>query len=87
VLKPAGRLRGTGGGAAFGWPTMIGATEPAEEISTVSLQLGADLRLDAMTIEVIDPVADYTQLMERLFDFDAISELFASGTPMSLLLP
>jgi phosphoglucomutase len=35
--------------------------------------------LGSMTIEVIDPVADYAALMERLFDFAAIRALFASG--------
>ncbi|KAK0339435.1 hypothetical protein LTR94_034529, partial [Friedmanniomyces endolithicus] len=35
-----------------------------------------------MTIEVIDPVADYAELMGRLFDFDAIRALFASGFRM-----
>ena len=25
-----------------------------------------------MTVEIIDPVADYAELMESLFDFDAI---------------
>ena len=32
-----------------------------------------------LVVEVIDPVADYQALMERLFDFDAIRALFASG--------
>ncbi len=32
-----------------------------------------------MVVEVIDPVADYAQLMEKLFDFEAIRELFKSG--------
>lgn len=30
-------------------------------------------------VEVIDPVADYTDLMEKLFDFDQIAALFKSG--------
>ncbi|MBL4598392.1 MAG: alpha-D-glucose phosphate-specific phosphoglucomutase [Rhizobiaceae bacterium] len=30
-------------------------------------------------IQIIDPVADYAELMETLFDFDAIRELFKSG--------
>ncbi|MBI1416460.1 MAG: alpha-D-glucose phosphate-specific phosphoglucomutase [Limimaricola sp.] len=38
--------------------------------------------LDRMTIEVVDPVADYAALMESLFDFDAIRALFASGFRM-----
>jgi phosphoglucomutase len=32
-----------------------------------------------MTVEVIDPVADYAALMERLFDFDRIAGLLRSG--------
>ena len=39
-------------------------------------------RIEDMTIEVIDPVADYAELMGRLFDFDAIRALFASGFRM-----
>ena len=30
-------------------------------------------------VEVVDPVADYAELMGKLFDFDAIRELFKSG--------
>jgi len=36
-------------------------------------------RIEGMTVEVIDPVADYQALMEKLFDFDAIRALFKSG--------
>ncbi len=43
--------------------------------------LGA-VQLGDMRVEVIDPVADYAELMERLFDFDAIRGLFASGFRM-----
>ena len=32
-----------------------------------------------MTIEVVDPVADYAELMQTLFDFDAIRALVAGG--------
>lgn len=32
-----------------------------------------------MTIEVIDPVTDYAELMETLFDFDAICAMIAGG--------
>ena len=35
--------------------------------------------LGEMTIEVVDPVADYAALMESLFDFTALRGLFASG--------
>jgi phosphoglucomutase len=36
-------------------------------------------RLGDMVVEVIDPVADYAALMERLFDFEAIRALLTSG--------
>ena len=39
--------------------------------------------LDKMTVEVIDPVADYAELMETLFDFPAIRAMFAEGFRMS----
>jgi phosphoglucomutase len=32
--------------------------------------------LGDMRVEIVDPVADYAALMEKLFDFDAISDLF-----------
>ncbi len=35
--------------------------------------------LGEMTVEVIDPVQDYADLMRELFDFDAIHQLFNSG--------
>jgi phosphoglucomutase len=35
-----------------------------------------------MVVEVIDPVADYSELMARLFDFGAIRALFARGFRM-----
>ena len=35
-----------------------------------------------MTVEVIDPVDDYAALMQKLFDFDAISAMFKSGFRM-----
>ncbi len=35
--------------------------------------------LGGMTVDVIDPVADYAELMESLFDFAAIRELIAGG--------
>lgn len=35
--------------------------------------------LGAMVVEVIDPITDYADLMESLFDFAAIRALFAAG--------
>ena len=38
--------------------------------------------LDGMVVEVIDPVRDYAELMETLFDFAAIRAMFAGGFRM-----
>ncbi len=35
--------------------------------------------LGTMIVEIIDPVADYAELMERIFDFDRLRELFRGG--------
>jgi phosphoglucomutase len=44
-------------------------------------QLGA-ARIEQMEVEVIDSVADYAEMMARLFDFDAIRALFGRGFTM-----
>ncbi len=38
-----------------------------------------ETKLGDMVVEVIDPVADYAALMEKLFDFGQIRDLIASG--------
>ena len=45
-------------------------------------QIGTQMSGD-MAVEVVDPVTDYAALMETLFDFSAIRELFASGFTMT----
>ena len=37
---------------------------------------------EGMAVEVIDPVADYADLMQSLFDFDKIRAMFAAGFTM-----
>ncbi|WP_417587574.1 alpha-D-glucose phosphate-specific phosphoglucomutase [Pararhodobacter oceanensis] len=39
-------------------------------------------KITAMQVEIVDPVSDYLALMEELFDFNAISALFAGGFRM-----
>jgi phosphoglucomutase len=36
-------------------------------------------QIGEMAVEIIDPVADYAGLMERIFDFDRLRDLFRSG--------
>ncbi len=52
------------------------------EDSSVNLATLGQNMLGGMAIEIIDPVADYAELMETLFDFDAIRALFKSGFRM-----
>ena len=48
------------------------------ETPDVDLSRLGSSALEGMQVEVIDPVADYAQLMERLFDFERIASLLAS---------
>ncbi|PYE89334.1 alpha-D-glucose phosphate-specific phosphoglucomutase [Phyllobacterium leguminum] len=41
-----------------------------------------ETKLGDMTVEVIDPVTDYAELMQELFDFDALRALLKSGFTM-----
>jgi len=45
----------------------------------VPLDKDGDHQLADLRVSVIDPVVDYADLMERLFDFDALRALFAKG--------
>ena len=49
------------------------------QIDDVNLDIQGVVTLDGLTVEIIDAVEDYAQLMESLFDFPAIRQLFASG--------
>jgi len=46
--------------------------------SDVDIDCLGRFRLGVMTVEVVDPVADYAELMESLFDFGRISDLLSS---------
>ncbi|GJD34377.1 alpha-D-glucose phosphate-specific phosphoglucomutase [Methylobacterium aerolatum] len=52
------------------------------EAPDLDLDTLGETRLGAMAVEVIDPVADYAELMRELIDFAAVSKLFASGFRM-----
>ncbi|HEU0186889.1 MAG TPA: alpha-D-glucose phosphate-specific phosphoglucomutase, partial [Gallionellaceae bacterium] len=49
------------------------------EAADVALDTLGESRLGDMTVQVIDPVTDYAELMESLFDFNAIRQLLAGG--------
>ncbi|WP_375259274.1 alpha-D-glucose phosphate-specific phosphoglucomutase [Citreimonas sp.] len=52
------------------------------EAHDIDLSTPGESTLGDMVVEVVDPVAAYAALMEEIFDFDAIAELFASGFTM-----
>lgn len=52
------------------------------DAADVSLEQLGETRLGDMTVQVIDPVVDYADLMESLFDFGAIRDLLKSGFRM-----
>ncbi|WEJ59804.1 alpha-D-glucose phosphate-specific phosphoglucomutase [Devosia sp. FJ2-5-3] len=54
-------------------------------LETPDIDLGAvgTQTVGDMVVEVIDPVSDYAELMQSLFDFDAIRALFAGGFRMT----
>ena len=55
----------------------IVSTETTIDLDTLGTQT-----LGGMAVEVIDPVTDYAELMEQLFDFDAMRAWFAAGGRM-----
>ena len=76
---------------ANGGPAPVGFTEAAfarskvidayriVEAPDVDIDRLGETRLQDSIVEVIDPVADYQALMEKLFDFARIRELFRGG--------
>ncbi|UOA27316.1 alpha-D-glucose phosphate-specific phosphoglucomutase [Pseudosulfitobacter sp. DSM 107133] len=52
------------------------------EVDDINLDTVGQTRIGTMVIDVVDPVADYSDLMASLFDFDAIRALFAGGFTM-----
>ncbi|MBT8422226.1 MAG: alpha-D-glucose phosphate-specific phosphoglucomutase [Gammaproteobacteria bacterium] len=50
------------------------------DIPAIDLDRSGTVNAGDMTIEVVDPVADYAELMESLFDFAAIRAMLAGGT-------
>src|SRR5690606_16794726 len=49
------------------------------DAADVDLDKVGSFKVDELTVDVIDPVADYAALMEELFDFAAIRALIAGG--------
>ena len=79
-----------------GGPALEGVTEAMYQRTTEITEYkvleaqGVDLsrvgrhQLGTMLVDVVDPVRDYAALMETLFDFPAIREMFAGGFRMRM---
>ncbi|MFD1987691.1 alpha-D-glucose phosphate-specific phosphoglucomutase [Mesorhizobium newzealandense] len=52
------------------------------DIAAIDIDTIGTVEAGGMTVEIIDPVADYAELMESLFDFDAIRANFKYGFRM-----
>ncbi len=52
------------------------------DTADIDLDRLGSTKVEGMAVEVVDPVADYQRLMQTLFDFDAIRDLFRSGFRM-----
>ena len=64
--------------AIFAKSKIIGAYKIAD-IPNIDIKTLGEIQLGDFTVQVIDPVRDYADLMEGMFDFAAIRKLFASG--------
>ena len=52
------------------------------DMPDIDLSRLGTFKLGEMTIEIIDPVKDYVEMMENIFDFPALKKLFADGFTM-----
>lgn len=53
------------------------------DVGVIDIDRIGESQVGDLAVQVIDPVADYAQLMETLFDFEAIRKLFRSGFRMA----
>jgi phosphoglucomutase len=50
------------------------------DTTNVSLNIIGSQSIEGMTVEIIDPVADYAALMAKIFNFEAIKKLFSDNS-------
>jgi phosphoglucomutase len=67
--------------AVFARTTTIDRYKISNAADVALDQIGT-VKVEDMVVEIVDPVADYQRLMQKLFDFDAIAALFKSGFRM-----
>ena len=62
--------------------TKVISTYKTLNTEDIDLSKIGTIALAGITVEIVDPVTDYVALMQTLFDFDAIADLFKSGFKM-----
>ena len=73
--------------ASLGSARIFAVSQSISEFKTVDAadidlsRLGAQ-NLEGMEIEIVDPISDYVELMEKIFDFELIKKMFADGFTM-----
>jgi len=65
--------------AIFARTKVIDQYKILQDVGNIDLDTLGSSALGTMTVEVIDSVSDYAELMESLFDFERISQLLTSG--------
>ncbi|MGD9918414.1 MAG: alpha-D-glucose phosphate-specific phosphoglucomutase [Paenirhodobacter sp.] len=54
------------------------------DVADIDLSHLGEVRLGAMVVEVVDPVSAYADMMEEIFDFKALRDLFKAGFRMRM---
>jgi phosphoglucomutase len=62
--------------------TKIISTYKTLDTDDIDINKIGSVELGNIIVEIVDPVSDYAALMQTLFDFDAIRDLFKSGFKM-----
>ncbi|MDQ7090319.1 MAG: alpha-D-glucose phosphate-specific phosphoglucomutase [Methylococcales bacterium] len=52
---------------------------PMAEIETIDIDTQTEFKIEGLTIQIIDPVTDYADLMASIFDFDLLKQSIRSG--------
>lgn len=53
------------------------------DVGMIDIDTVGTVEREGLVVEIVDPVTDYAELMETLFDFDAIRALFSGGFRMA----
>ncbi len=80
-IDSGGQCSGTTGDKIFEYSQHIQSYKIAE-MPDVDLSKKGTQKFETIEIEIVDPIADYVELMSKIFDFEKIKTLFANGFTM-----